>query len=62
MEGEEGADLEANYNLCLVLKTMLQKSCHENHSNMTLFAAISYTHTNVTACCMTQLVLNFYFL
>jgi len=29
---------------------------------MTLFATISYTHTNITACHMTHLVLNFVFI
>jgi hypothetical protein len=33
----EWADPEAINNLCLILKTMLQKSCHKYNSNIKLF-------------------------
>ena len=37
LEGE-GAECESIYNLCLVLKTVLLESCHENNFTIIMFA------------------------
>ena len=40
-------------NLCLILKTMLRKSCRKYESNITLFAAeFMYVQTNIAKCSM----------
>jgi hypothetical protein len=46
-----GADPEAVYNLCLILKIVLWKSCCKY--NITLCNCV-YIHTNITACTITQ--------
>jgi hypothetical protein len=35
-----GGDLDAMYNLCSILKIVLQKSCHKYNCNITLFATV----------------------
>jgi len=46
LDGEE-ADCEAIYNLCLLLKTVLLESCHENNCTIILFAIAFIYVTNV---------------
>jgi hypothetical protein len=53
--GGGGADPEAIYNLCLILKTMLQKSCHKCNCNITRFAtAFIYTQIKLQVPRLTQ--------
>jgi hypothetical protein len=49
--GRGGADAAAIYNLCLILKIMLQKSCCKY--NITLFRNCIYIHTTKTKYSMT---------
>jgi len=51
--GGRGAPRLYRSNLCLILKTMLRKSCRKYESNITLFAAeFMYVQTNIAKCSM----------
>ena len=51
LRGVGGTDPDAIYNLCLILKFTLRKSCHKY--NITVCNCI-YIHTNITTCSVTQ--------